>query len=408
MRALLQTMTAALLVVSLPTAAAAQDVQTPDQSLLQDAVEYARAHAISTEDGIRFLRAEQDSVAATDAIATEFRDRLAGISVEQDPAPRFVVLLTGNVPVPPRTLEVSGETISVIFRTGARATRAQIVTTLRASQSALRRALPNARGSGLDQRTGELVLLVTSADAARLGAPAIRTQAEAITGVPVSVRLSDGSQIDMAIAGGARVVGANDDGRRAACTSGFVVTDGIRDAIATAAHCPNTLLYLDPAGGQQPLDYVGQWGWSYQDVQVNATPQALRPLFYSDPKSDALRRLTSWRNRTSLRAGDFVCHYGETTGYSCAKVLLTDFAPPGDLCGGPCDPMWVTVAGPNCKSGDSGGPVFLGTTAIGIFKGGSGTASPRCNFYYFMSTDFLPRGWTLRTTEPAVAPGASQ
>jgi hypothetical protein len=70
--------------------------------------------------------------------------------------------------------------------------------------------------------------------------------------------------------------------------------------------------------------------------------------------------------------------------------------------------MWVTVAGPNCKSGDSGGPVFLGTTAIGIFKGGSGTASPRCNFYYFMSTDFLPRGWALRTTEPVVTAGASQ
>jgi hypothetical protein len=73
-------------------------------------------------------------------------------------------------------------------------------------------------------------------------------------------------------------------------------------------------------------------------------------------------------------------------------VELTDYAPPGELCGGPCAPTWVTVSGPVCKSGDSGGPVFLGNVAVGITKGGS-SSSTGCNFYYFMSTDFLPDGW---------------
>ena len=98
-----------------------------------------------------------------------------------------------------------------------------------------------------------------------------------------------------------------------------------------------------------------------------------------------------------MRAGDFVCHRGERTGYSCAEVELTDFAPAGDLCGGACTPTWVTVGGPTCRSGDSGGPVFIGTTALGLVKGASYDAGGGCNFYYYMSTDFLPAGWSVLT-----------
>jgi hypothetical protein len=78
-------------------------------------------------------------------------------------------------------------------------------------------------------------------------------------------------------------------------------------------------------------------------------------------------------------------------------VDLVDYAPPGTLCGGFCHPTWVTVTGPGCRNGDSGGPVFLGATAFGILKGGNYTRDGRCNFYYYMSTDYLPPGWSLRT-----------
>jgi hypothetical protein len=107
---------------------------------------------------------------------------------------------------------------------------------------------------------------------------------------------------------------------------------------------------------------------------VHDTPEARRPLFFADRERGSLRTLTGARSRASMRAGDTVCHRGEATGYSCAEVELTDFSPPGALCAGPCDPVWVTVSGPNCRSGDSGGPIFLGTTAYGITKGGSYTS----------------------------------
>jgi hypothetical protein len=384
--------------------APAQTLLSSEQSLQQDAVEFARDHAIPTEQALQRIRALEESVLATDRIREEFRQRLAGISVHHDPLDRIIVFLTGTDSVADRTIDAAGLSIPVQFRTGARATREQIIAAMREHQATLRKELPNARGFGIDQRSGELVLFVTSADAERLGASAIQQRAETLTGVPVSVRLADGSATNMTIAGGARVVGrAGVENRNFACTTGFVVGNGTVQAIATAAHCPDNLLYLDPDGPRVPLPMIGSWGRSYQDVQLNASPTPLRPLFYSDAKAGSMRRLTRWRNRASLRAGDYVCHYGETTGYSCAEIDLTDYAPPGDLCGGPCAPMWVTVKGPNCRAGDSGGPIFIGTTAVGIFKGGSGTRTPPCNFYYFMSIDFLPAGWTLMYKDPAPA-----
>jgi hypothetical protein len=135
-------------------------------------------------------------------------------------------------------------------------------------------------------------------------------------------------------------------------------------------------------------------------VQVNISPDATRPLFYSNRGAGTLRRLASWRNAASTRAGDFVCHYGESSGYSCSTVELTDYAPPGTLCGGPCSPTWVTVRGPSCIPGDSGGPVFSGGIAFGIAKGVNRTSNGRCLFYYYMSTDYLPPPWRLLTAAP--------
>ena len=62
----------------------------------------------------------------------------------------------------------------------------------------------------------------------------------------------------------------------------------------------------------------------------------------------------------------------------------------------------VTVAGPNCRSGDSGAPVFSGTRAYGIVKGGSYRRDGTCAFYFYMSNDYLPTGWALLGATPPV------
>jgi len=384
----------AALLVLLATGAAAQPVLTQDQALSEDSVQYAAQFGVSPDEALRRLKAQQESVPATDSIAREFVGRLAGISVEHRPDYRIVVLLTGSEPVADR----SAAGVPIVFRTGAKATHAQAIAALRKHLIDLRADLPNARGAGYDQRTGEVVLLVTRADAEKFGVDAIRTRAEQVGGVPVRVVINELNEANMSVDGGGRVEGLNSQtNRRNLCTTAFVVTNGEATAITTAAHCPDELTYVDRDGSTVTLPLIGSWGAAYQDVQINGSPNSPEPLFYSNRGAGTLRRLATWRNVASTRAGDFVCHYGESSGYSCATVELTDYAPPGDLCGGPCYPSWVTVKGPNCIAGDSGGPVFSGAVAFGIAKGVNRTAAGQCLFYYYMLTDYLPAPWRLLT-----------
>jgi hypothetical protein len=367
------------------------------EALAQDAGEYARRNDVTLAEAMARLRAQEESVAATDRLREIHRDRLVGIAIEHRPQYRIVVLLTGSQPVADDIVSAGGLQVPVVFRTGAAATGEQLVDAIRTHQRAIREALPGAPGMGVDPRTGELVILVKPQRGRGIAdAAAADAAIEKLTGVPVRIEMLEGWDADLAVEGGARVEGVDPaDGRRYACTTGFVVTDASRTGIVTAAHCPDSLVYHDPELGQLPLGFVGQWGARYQDVQVHDSDRARRPLFHAGGGKAAARPLTSWRNRASTRAGDAVCHRGERTGYSCSEVQLTDYAPPGDLCGGPCDPVWVTVAGPSCRAGDSGGPVFNGTIAFGILKGGSYGRGGGCNFYYYMSTDYLPEGWSL-------------
>jgi hypothetical protein len=377
----------------------ATPIQTRADALAQDAAVYAAQNGVSLDEAMYRLRAQEETVAATDRLQALYQDRLAGIAIEHHPEYRIVVLLTGTQPVADEAIAAGGRTVPVTFHIGAPATRDQVLAAIAKHQAEIRAALPHPPGMGADPRTGELVVMVNAADADRYAADELRTKLAGIAGVPVRIRLL-GREANLAgsmdVGGGSRVVGINPvDGRRYACTTGFVVTDGARTGVITSAHCPDSLSYVDRARHETPLQFVGQWGWGFQDVQVLVSPEPLRPLFYADtPKSEA-RPVTSWRNRTSTRAGDVVCHRGETTGYSCSQIELVDFAPAGDLCGGACSPTWVTATGPTCKGGDSGAPVFNGTIAFGIVKGANYRADGGCIFYYYMSTDYLPQGWSL-------------
>lgn len=387
------------------TARPAPILETTDEALTDDAREYARHFVVSIEEARRRLILQEASVAATNAIADRYRDRLAGIALDHSPTYRISVYLTGTEPVAERRVTVGVSSVPIIFRTGAPVTRDRVIWAMTNHQAAIRAALRTPPGMGLDPRTGELVLTIGNRDA-RDGTEAIRQRIEAIAGVPVQVRAVDHVDVNLAVEGGARVEGVNPgDGKRYLCTTGFAVTDGTRAAIATAAHCVDELSYRDRTGALVPLPFVAQWGWGYRDVQINLSPEPLTPTFFADTAKTRVRPVTGQRNRAGTRAGDFVCHRGERTGYSCAVVQFTDFAPAGDLCGGACLPTWVAVSGPTCKGGDSGAPVFIGTTALGILKGASYRPDGSCAFYFYMSADYLPEGWKiLRTPSQVPAP----
>ncbi len=264
----------ALLVLMLAGQAPAQQVQTQDQALFDDAVQYASQFGVSPGEAMRRLRAQQSSVAATDSISREFAGRLAGISIEHSPEYRIIILLTGSDPVSDRTFDG----VPIVFRTGAKATHGEAIQALRRHLIDLRNDLPNARGAGYDQRTGEIVLLVTPEDAARLGIEAIRVRAENVGGVPVRVVVNQLNEANMSVNGGGRVEGLNlQTNKQNMCTTAFVVTNGQTNAIATAAHCPDQLNYIDRDGSNVALPMIGSWGAAYQDVQINGSPDSPLP-----------------------------------------------------------------------------------------------------------------------------------
>ncbi|WP_179641010.1 hypothetical protein [Sphingomonas guangdongensis] len=356
------------------------------------------------------LRLQQASVAVSDAMRARYGDRIAGIAVEHVPAFRLVVRLTGEGQVTSERVAGGSELIDVVYVPGAAASHAQLVAAIAAHQTTIRASLLVPPGLGVDQRSGELVAVVSLRDVAREGAGELRDRLASLTGVPVRLRTVDQPDRDLAdetdtVVGGMRMMGGvPGDPRRYICTAGFVVTDGTRPALSTAAHCPDTLKIRDAAGRVEELPYAGQWGWGNHDVQINLSARPLPPRFFADRARQSVRTVTAVQPGAATRAGDIVCHRGERTGYSCAPVELTDFAPAGDLCGGACLPTWTTVAGPACGSGDSGGPVFLGTTAHGLVKGGSYRADGSCAFYFYMSIDQLPSPWRVLTASDAAPP----
>ncbi|WP_422057177.1 hypothetical protein [Sphingomonas sp.] len=393
---------------ALPHRATAQPAQTRAEALGQDAAEYVRAYGVPAAEAVRRLIAQQDSVPAIDAIAERYRDRLAGVSVQHRPDYRYIVYLTGARPVAPTAVSAGPTRVPVQFRTGAKASRERVLWALTHHQPAIRAALSGTPSMGIDPRTGELVVIAAQSVVDRAGgAAALDAGLTALTGVPVRVRMLDLVDRNLGPQGGGRLDGTDPaSGRRYRCTSGFLVGDGARIGITTAAHCLDELAYIDPTRQATPLGFVGQWGWGYHDVQIHTVPTVARPLFFTDTARTRVRPVESQRAKTSTRAGDFVCHRGESTGYSCAEVTLLDFAPAGELCGGHCLPTWVAVAGPTCKQGDSGGPVFSGTTAFGIVKGATFRTDGSCAFYFYMSLDYLPTPWRLLTEPPpAMAQG---
>src|SRR5258708_8027663 len=92
-----------LLLLTFATNARPEPVQTQAEALADDAVQYSARFDVTPEEALRRLKAQEASVAATNAIAREFADRLAGISVEGVANCLIIVLLAGSEPVADRT-----------------------------------------------------------------------------------------------------------------------------------------------------------------------------------------------------------------------------------------------------------------------------------------------------------------
>jgi hypothetical protein len=340
----------------------------------------------------------QETISTTDQIRATFGDRLAGIAIEHQPSFRISVLLTGEAPVPARSVAAGGMSVPIVFRVGARSTLEQIRAAQERNAPAILSLLPTTQGMGIDPRSGELVIIVNAVGLAATQTLARKAELETLTGVPIRIETVDAVSRNLDVRGGSRYEGNDAAGVRSKCTSGFVVRNSSgTTAGTTSAHCPDVgPTYYNPNGTSIPLTLVGSWGSSTQDVQIFTSQYTERAEFYVDTAKTVVRRPVGRYTLGATRAGDQVCHTGETTGASCSTVELVYYQPPADNCGGFCAATWVSVYGPTCAGGDSGGPAYELTLAHGLVKGAmTDKATGRCIRYWYMNLDYLPSGWTL-------------
>jgi hypothetical protein len=399
----LKSSTAVILAVSAVYAASAQDaprqdesvpVQTAAESIAMDAASSARLNNISTDEAARRLRIRNEVDEQLTRIRNSVAGRYAGGYISHSPQYGLVIRLTGAEAVAPQTLTVPSGQFQVRFETGAAATLETLTGTISEKLSALKLAVPELQGAGVDERTGEIVLKVHAVGAAETALLARDAELTTLVGQPVRIEAVPAPAGPTNIRGGTRVFSST-----GWCTGGFVGHDGTARVLITAAHCPDPLTFEGNDGvTTYSMSYVSGIYDANQDVQYHRSGTGMLPEFWA--AQDVRRTLTGKRLRTSTYVGDEFCHHGKRTGYSCGLVSTTTFAPTyAGACGGQaCSPVWINLEGPNLKlnRGDSGGPVFVSTVAAGIQSSGSFNETTNVAYYVtYMTTDYLPSGVSL-------------
>lgn len=369
-----------------------------DAALRQDAAALAAQGKLALEQALQAVNIEEMVSAEIENLRTELKGRVAGVFVERQPTYKVVVRLKGSAKPSPRSLKSGDASVPVAFVTDAPATVDELVTSMMTAVPKLKLLLPNLLGIGTDEKTGEVVVTVRAAAAERTGVLAKLTEVGKLVGQAIRIETSEAAERLADIRGGSKV----DSPSASWCTSGFSVkrTDGVT-GVLTAGHCEGINNYYNSNGTRIALSFSTELFNATQDVEVHTSGYVERPEFYADSSTSA-RVLTGRRTRASTAVGQQVCHRGATSGYSCGLVSQTNYAPTtSGACGTvACSPVYIRVAGDAqtaCAVGDSGGPVFIGQTAVGILKmtASSGSAKGQCTAFTSMSTDTLPSGWSL-------------
>jgi hypothetical protein len=385
------------LLLAAPAFAAEPRLLDQQQALGQDAERYAQHFGVSAEEALTRLRQQRASIRVTEQLRARYAGRLASILIEHRPSWAVIVRLTGTVDQPDFVATEEGLPIPVRFEGGASSTKAAALRMLDERRAEIVRLTPGYRGAGADPLTGGLLVMQRPGVDGRTAEEVEKALSEQL-GLPVRIRRLNAALAESAAIGGGRVEGVSVEGRRWRCTTGFVVRNGQGQlGVTTAAHCPDTLSWRGPSGEERLLPMAEAWGAAHHDIQVHTGVGGATGLVYSDREKRTVRPITSWVTRPMTRPGDWLCLRGESSGYACATVELTDFAPAGELCGGLCAASWVTMAGPNCRRGDSGAPIFSGTLAYGVLKGGAYLSGGACAFSFYQSVDYLPGSWRLVT-----------
>lgn len=171
-------------------------VQPAGTARYPDAAEVARGSRISEAEAARRLRLQEVSAPYVSKLRREFAGRIAGLYRESEDDYRLVVRLKGEAPVADRWIGSGPDRMRIQFLVGAPATLAETLEKVAAAMPAIGARLPGLMGTGVDERTGEVMLNVYAVgedvESARAAEPAL----ERLLGHPVRIEFSSARMRD--------------------------------------------------------------------------------------------------------------------------------------------------------------------------------------------------------------------
>jgi streptogrisin C len=364
---------------SMSTARADQEGGTLSNDL--DAELYASDFAVSVDEAERRLRLQGELSALIGNVEASAPNTFAGGWTQHMPTYRVVLAFTADTPESRLAVDLaSGAPAPVWIRTDAQYSLADLARArddLAASLAAERDVIVDA-----DVPNGALWIIHTGVDedlSTRISAASRRSE------VPVNEQIVPVPETPAHTYGGMKL---------SSCTTGFTARDNNTglDGFITAGHCGDTQTYYEMDGTSYGTTFKNDWWDPWRDMQFHTTSHVEYAKFQTT--TGTLRSVSGWRGRADQQLGDYVCHRGKTTGYSCGTIVSKTHAPSyAGACGGQtCQPVWIKVEGSSlaCWGGDSGGPWFSGKTALGIHSSNSssGTAKGECYFSVYSAINY--------------------
>jgi hypothetical protein len=145
----------------------------------------------------------------------------------------------------------------------------------------------------------------------------------------------------------------------------------------TAGHCDNeTWRHNGVTIGVTNLNNLTTSGsvlGDFQRVPMSTASTPLNRIFLTSSLTS--REIVAFRSYANQHQGDTACASGRTSGNRCGTIIDDDRYY-GIVFRGQTKYMWGKVASLSSGSGDSGGPAYVGNTALGIVSAvdGSNTA----------------------------------
>jgi len=350
----------------------ADDANESDDALRSMAAQVAAEFGVDIETALARLK-HQEAVAPLIAEWRQSYSRsFAGAYHADGLAARTTVRWVGQVPAKIIS-QVTAQAVAIGFDTSARTSEANLVTKAQQLFAALGDTDIGDFSTSPDILHGQVVvaLAVDENDASATEiADAIRALETDTVGTRVQWVSEDVLEATTAY-GGTEAQFRNTS--QLACTLAFGVRRGSVKGVLSAGHCHDSLDYVDPEdGSESALTLEREYEGYYGDYAWYSISESVAAQFYTSSRSSGRRYVTSVKPRNQINIGDMYCFYGRRTNRSsCGTVKYTNTCHRGgDIA--VCNQVRVrNVYG---RKGDSGGPWYFGSVAVGIHTGcfGSG------------------------------------